>query len=67
MSSAEETAKDVYRMLVAHGLERDPPRGEPAHRFLTTGDPEEFADASAAASSAPSSSPSTSSPVAAGP
>ena len=29
MSSAEETAKDVYRTLVAHGLERDPAAGPP--------------------------------------
>jgi glutamate racemase len=42
VSSAEETAKDVYRTLVRLGLERDPRLGEPSHRFLTTGDPEEF-------------------------
>lgn len=43
VSSAEETAKDVYRMLAAHGLSR--PHGSPAprHRFLATGDPEPFA------------------------
>ncbi len=42
VSSAEECAKDVYRMLVEHGIERPP--GTPArHRFLTTGQPEEFA------------------------
>ncbi len=29
VSSAEETAKDVYRTLVAHGLERDPAAPEP--------------------------------------
>ena len=42
VSSAEECGKDVYRMLVQHGIER---RGDdtPAHRFLTTGQPEEFA------------------------
>ena len=42
VSSAEECAKDVYRTLVQHGIERgasDPP----VHRFLTTGQPEEFA------------------------
>ena len=44
VSSAEETAKDVYRTLVAHGLERDPALGRPAHRFLATGDPEGFAE-----------------------
>jgi glutamate racemase len=46
VSSAEECAKDVYRMLVRHGIERDPegtPAQEPVHRFLTTGQPEEFA------------------------
>jgi glutamate racemase len=42
VSSAEETAKDVYRLLVQHGLERDPALPEPVHRFLTTGQPEEF-------------------------
>jgi glutamate racemase len=41
VSSAEECAKDVYRMLVQHGLER-PPGEPPVHRFLTTGQPEEF-------------------------
>ncbi|HEX4976530.1 MAG TPA: glutamate racemase [Nocardioides sp.] len=43
VSSAEETAKDVYRTLVRQGLERDPSLPEPVHRFLTTGQPEEFA------------------------
>ncbi len=43
VSSAEETAKDVYRLLVRHGLERDPALPQPVHRFLTTGVPEEFA------------------------
>jgi glutamate racemase len=43
VSSAEETAKDVFRTLVAHGLERDPSLGPPEHRFLATGDPEPFA------------------------
>lgn len=42
VSSAEETAKDVYRTLVAHGLERDPLSAPPAHRFLATGDTEAF-------------------------
>lgn len=42
VSSAEETAKDVYRQLVAHDLERDPAAGPPAHRFLATGDPVSF-------------------------
>jgi glutamate racemase len=43
INSAEETAKDVYRTLVAHGLERDPVLPAPVHRFLATGDPEPFA------------------------
>lgn len=42
VSSAEETAKDVYRTLVAEGLERDPARPAPVHRFLATGDPAPF-------------------------
>jgi len=42
VSSAEETAKDVYRRLVAEGLERDPELPAPRHRFLATGDPEPF-------------------------
>jgi len=43
VSSAEETAKDVYRTLVENRLERDPGLPAPAHRFLATGDPEPFA------------------------
>jgi glutamate racemase len=43
VSSAEETAKDVYRTLVAEGLERDGDLPAPRHRFLATGDPEPFA------------------------
>jgi glutamate racemase len=46
VSSAEECAKDVYRMLVEHGLERQSGDGaadSPIHRFLTTGQPDEFA------------------------
>jgi glutamate racemase len=41
VSSAEETAKDVYATLVSSGLERgslEPPE----HAFLTTGDPARF-------------------------
>jgi glutamate racemase len=41
VSSAEECAKDVYRMLVQHGLERRATE-RPTYRFLTTGQPEEF-------------------------
>jgi glutamate racemase len=43
VSSAEETAKDVYRTLVAEGLERPADLPAPRHRFLATGDPEPFA------------------------
>ena len=43
VSSAEETAKDVYRVLVREGLERDPEAPAPQHRFVATGDPEPFA------------------------
>ena len=40
VSSAEECAKDVYKMLVREGLMRD--GGEPTYTFLTTGDPAAF-------------------------
>ena len=43
VSSAEETAKDVYRVLQTSGLGRDPEAPPPVHRFLATGDPEPFA------------------------
>jgi glutamate racemase len=46
VSSAEETAKDVYRVLVAAGLSRDEDLPEPKHRFLTTGDPLQFQELS---------------------
>ena len=36
VSSADETAYDLYRMLVQHGLE-SPPNGRPKHRFEATG------------------------------
>ncbi|GAA1853868.1 glutamate racemase [Myceligenerans crystallogenes] len=39
VSSADETAKDVYRKLVEHGLERSAGAGAPVHTFLTTGEP----------------------------
>ncbi|MDP9418189.1 MAG: glutamate racemase [Actinomycetota bacterium] len=38
VSSAEETAKDAYRVLVANDLLRDPDLPPPIHRFLATGD-----------------------------
>lgn len=40
VSSAEECAKDVYRLLTRTGLMRE--AGEPTYRFLTTGAPEQF-------------------------
>lgn len=43
VSSAEECAKDVYRALAERGLEQDPATAAPTHRFLTTGQPGEFA------------------------
>ncbi len=43
VSSAEETAKDVYRILVSNGLMRDAKALPPVHRFLATGKPEPFA------------------------
>ena len=42
VSSAEETAKDVYRTLVRHDLLRHADLPEPEHQFLVTGDPVEF-------------------------
>lgn len=42
VSSAEETAKDTYRSLLAHGLAREPDAGPPQHRFAATGDPVAF-------------------------
>ncbi|NMH99618.1 glutamate racemase [Pseudonocardia acidicola] len=43
VSSADETAKDVYRLLLDRDLARDPedPAPEP-HEFIATGDPEPF-------------------------
>ncbi|MBS44228.1 MAG: glutamate racemase [Nocardioides sp.] len=41
VSSAEECAKDVYRMLADTGLMRS--AGDPTYRFETTGSPAEFA------------------------
>jgi glutamate racemase len=38
VSSAEETAKDVYRVLVREGLERPSDLPPPQHQFLATGD-----------------------------
>ena len=41
VSSAEETAKDVYATLLHDGLEREDATS-PHHEFLATGDPEQF-------------------------
>lgn len=38
VSSAEETAKDVYRTLVENSLLRDASLGAPQHQFLATGE-----------------------------
>lgn len=42
VSSAEESAKDVYALLVRDGLQRSEELPPPKHRFLTTGRPDEF-------------------------
>ncbi|MEV5572617.1 glutamate racemase [Spirillospora sp. NPDC052269] len=43
VSSADETAKDVYRVLHDRGLARPEGAGRPEHRFRATGDPGVFA------------------------
>lgn len=43
VSSAEETAKDVFRTLVRHDLLRSAEAEARPNRFLATGDPESFA------------------------
>jgi glutamate racemase len=43
VSSADETAKDVYRTLTERDLLRPDRTGPPRHRFLATGDPVTFA------------------------
>ena len=42
VSSAEETAKDLYRVLVENSLLRTTQDQPPAHRFLATGDASSF-------------------------
>ncbi|HEX5017114.1 MAG TPA: glutamate racemase, partial [Actinomycetes bacterium] len=44
VSSADETARDVYRVLAERGLLRDETLPLPSHRFLATGDPAPFAE-----------------------
>ena len=43
VSSAEETAKDVYRTLMGQGLARDAALPQPQHTFVATGPDEPFA------------------------
>jgi glutamate racemase len=42
VSSAEETAKDVFRVLADAGMLRPDNLPDPVHEFVTTGDPHEF-------------------------
>ena len=42
VSSADETAKDVYRVLTQRDLLRPAESAPPVHRFLATGDTEPF-------------------------
>ena len=42
VSSADETAKDLYRVLVERDLLRED-KSPPTHRFIASGDPESFA------------------------
>jgi glutamate racemase len=42
VSSAEETAKDVFRVLADAGMLRPDGLPAPTHEFVTTGDPKEF-------------------------
>jgi glutamate racemase len=44
VSSADESAKEVYATLARRGLGRQPDAAPPEHRFLTTGQPADFAD-----------------------
>ena len=44
VSSAEETAKDVYRVLVAGDLLHSEGEGSPTYEFFVTGDPDAFED-----------------------
>ena len=41
VSSSDETAKEVYRVLADHDLLQDD-TVTPEHHFTTTGDPDEF-------------------------
>lgn len=43
VSSADETAKDLYRVLVEHDLLREQTAGKPTYKFVATGDNSKFA------------------------
>jgi glutamate racemase len=43
VSSADETARDLYRILTERDLLRPADAAPPRHRFLATGDPAPFA------------------------
>jgi glutamate racemase len=42
VNSADETARDVYRTLLRHGLSRSEAAPPPRHTFVATGDPDAF-------------------------
>jgi len=42
VNSADETALDVYRTLIPHGLSRSEAASPPRHTFAATGDPDTF-------------------------
>ena len=42
VNSADETARDVYRTLIRHGLSRPESAPPPRHTFASTGDPDAF-------------------------
>jgi len=42
VNSADETARDVYRTLIRHGLSRSEAAAPPRHTFVATGDPDAF-------------------------
>ena len=42
VNSADETARDVYRTLIRHGLSRSEAAAPPRHTFAATGDPAAF-------------------------
>jgi len=43
VSSAEETAQDLYRVLVTKNLQRPETENPPIHKFLVTGESINFA------------------------